>query len=102
MAPLVAHVMVRHFPDTVSWRWMFGSQMVVVVLFAGFLLRLPPSPRWLAERDRAQWDSEIERDFSPGGPGAKLLDRRFGGLVHIGLIHPSIRSGIASVNGSSA
>jgi hypothetical protein len=29
---------------------------------------------WLAERDRVQWDIEIERDFSPGGPGARLLD----------------------------
>jgi SP family arabinose:H+ symporter-like MFS transporter len=51
-APLVAFVIVRHFPDTVSWRWMFGSQMAVVVLFAGFLFLLPPSPRWLAERGR--------------------------------------------------
>jgi SP family arabinose:H+ symporter-like MFS transporter len=51
-APLVAYVIVSHFPDTVSWRWMFGSQMVVVVLFAGFLFLLPPSPRWLAERGR--------------------------------------------------
>jgi SP family arabinose:H+ symporter-like MFS transporter len=51
-APLVAYVMVSHFPDTVSWRWMFGSQMLVVVLFAAFLFLLPPSPRWLAERGR--------------------------------------------------
>lgn len=29
---------------------------------------------WLAERDLAQWDVEIERDFSPGGAGAKLLE----------------------------
>jgi hypothetical protein len=29
---------------------------------------------WLAERDRLQWDREIERDFSPGGRGAKLLE----------------------------
>ncbi len=35
-----------------SWRWMFASQMVVVVLFALFLFRLPPSPRWLAQRGR--------------------------------------------------
>jgi len=30
---------------------------------------------WLAERDRVQWDREIERDFSPGGRGAELLDQ---------------------------
>ncbi len=52
VAPLAAYVMVRIFPDTVSWRWMFGSQMVFVVLFACFLFLLPPSPRWLAERGR--------------------------------------------------
>jgi hypothetical protein len=30
---------------------------------------------WLAERDRRQWDVQIERDFSPGGVGMDLLDR---------------------------
>lgn len=29
---------------------------------------------WLADRDRAAWDAEIERDFSAGGPGSMLLD----------------------------
>jgi hypothetical protein len=28
----------------------------------------------LAERDRGQWDIELERDFSPRGSGSKLLD----------------------------
>jgi len=30
---------------------------------------------WLAERDRRQWDAQLERDFSPGGAGMDLLDR---------------------------
>jgi hypothetical protein len=30
---------------------------------------------WLAERDRRQWDLELEQDFSPGGAGMALLDR---------------------------
>jgi len=30
---------------------------------------------WLAERDRRQWDAQLERDFSPGGAGMELLDR---------------------------
>jgi SP family arabinose:H+ symporter-like MFS transporter len=51
-APLVAYVLVRALPDAVSWRWMFGSQMVVVVLFALLLFFLPPSPRWLAQKGR--------------------------------------------------
>ncbi len=29
---------------------------------------------WLAERDQAEWDAEIERDFSPGGSGIVLLE----------------------------
>jgi len=29
---------------------------------------------WLAERDRRQWDLEVEQDFSPGGAGMSLLD----------------------------
>ena len=28
---------------------------------------------WLLERDQAEWDAEIERDFSPGGAGNALL-----------------------------
>lgn len=28
---------------------------------------------WLAERDQAEWESEIERDFAPGGPGMAVL-----------------------------
>jgi hypothetical protein len=30
---------------------------------------------WLSERDRRQWDLELEQDFSPGGAGMALLDR---------------------------
>ncbi len=29
---------------------------------------------WLSERDQAEWDAEIERDFSPNGAGTPLLD----------------------------
>ena len=41
---------------------------------------LPPADQdalaaWIADRDRARWDEEIEQDFSPGGPGLELLDR---------------------------
>ncbi|MGD0772455.1 MAG: hypothetical protein ABSC05_06490 [Candidatus Solibacter sp.] len=30
---------------------------------------------WLSERDRLQWDLELEQDFSAGGAGTALLDR---------------------------
>ena len=29
---------------------------------------------WLAERDQAEWDAEIERDFTSGGAGVVLLE----------------------------
>ncbi len=29
---------------------------------------------WVADRDLAAWDAEIERDFSAGGAGTALLD----------------------------
>ena len=31
--------------------------------------------RWLEECEEAAWDKEIERDFSPGGRGAPLLEK---------------------------
>lgn len=30
---------------------------------------------WLSERDRRQWNLELEQDFSPSGEGMPLLDR---------------------------
>ena len=30
---------------------------------------------WLAAQDAAAWDAQMERDFSPGGRGAELLNR---------------------------
>lgn len=66
VSPLVAYGIVQIFPDSVAWRWMFGSQMVFIVLFAIFLLRLPPSPRWLAERGRfAEADDVLKRVHGP-------------------------------------
>jgi hypothetical protein len=29
---------------------------------------------WISARDQAEWDAEIERDFSPGGAGIALLE----------------------------
>ena len=29
---------------------------------------------WLSERNHAEWEAEIERDFSPGGAGIALLE----------------------------
>jgi SP family arabinose:H+ symporter-like MFS transporter len=58
-APLIGYWIVGHFSEATCWRWMFGSQMVVVILFAAFLFLLPPSPRWLAERGRFDEANEV-------------------------------------------
>ena len=58
-APLAAYGLVQVFPDAVSWRWMFGSQMAVVLVFATFLFKLPPSPRWLARQGRFEQAREV-------------------------------------------
>jgi hypothetical protein len=29
---------------------------------------------WIAERDQAEWETEIERDFSRGGSGTALIE----------------------------
>jgi hypothetical protein len=29
---------------------------------------------WLSARDDAEWDEEVERDFSPGGAGIALIE----------------------------
>jgi hypothetical protein len=31
---------------------------------------------WIAERDQAEWEAEIERDFFPGGGGALIEEMK--------------------------
>ncbi len=48
----VACLFASRLPETTSWRWMFGSEMVPVLIFAAFLALVPETPRWLAARGR--------------------------------------------------
>ncbi len=52
MAAAVAWWLAQWLPDTVAWRWMFGSEVVFVAVFGVLLCLLPESPRWLAECGR--------------------------------------------------
>lgn len=95
-APLVAYILVRIFPDSVSWRWMFGSQMLVVVIFALFLFRLPSSPRWLIQKGRSDEALQVlNRVHGPEAAPAELreikeaIEEETGGLRE--LLQPGIR-----------
>jgi len=95
-APLVAYGLVRTLPDTVSWRWMFGSQIAVVLGFIGFLFLLPRSPRWLAERGRIEEARQVlVRLHGPEAAEPELqeiqqsLSQEAGGLQE--LLQPGMR-----------
>lgn len=45
---LVAFWFARWFPTTTGWRWMFGSEVVPILVFVLFLYLIPDTPRWLA------------------------------------------------------
>lgn len=52
VAGLTAYFLAKELADTVSWRWMFASEMAAIALFMVFLVLIPRSPRWLAEKSR--------------------------------------------------
>ena len=44
------------------------------------IAELPPEDRaalaaWIAEREMDQWDRQMQRDFSAGGRGERLLEK---------------------------
>jgi sugar porter (SP) family MFS transporter len=53
-APFVSYLIVKLMPAAVAWRWMFASEILPVAVFLVLLWFLPPSPRWLAGRDRME------------------------------------------------
>jgi MFS transporter, SP family, arabinose:H+ symporter len=96
-APLVAYGLVRIFPDTVSWRWMFGSQMVVVVLFAMFLFLLPHSPRWLARQGRFEEARQVlARVHGPESAETELAEIRQSLFQEVGGLRELFRPGLRS------
>ena len=51
-APLVSYPISLWTTPEMAWRWMFASQLAVVLLLMLFVYLLPPSPRWLADKGR--------------------------------------------------
>ncbi len=48
----VAYLLAGWIAETTSWRWMFASEMVAILVFVVFLLMIPETPRWLLANDR--------------------------------------------------
>ena len=49
---LTANFLAQTLDEAVSWRWMFASELVPIVLFIILLGGVPESPRWLAGEGR--------------------------------------------------
>ena len=54
VAALVTWLLAQWLSSDVSWRWMFGSEVVFISIFAVLLFLVPESPRWLAEQGRIE------------------------------------------------
>jgi sugar porter (SP) family MFS transporter len=52
MAAAIAWMLAKWSSPEMSWRWMFGSELLFVAVFAMLLFLIPESPRWLAERGK--------------------------------------------------
>ena len=49
-----------------AWRWMFFSETVCILVFVAFMVGLPSSPRWLAEKGRiAEAEGVLARVYGP-------------------------------------
>jgi MFS transporter, SP family, arabinose:H+ symporter len=51
-ATIASYFLAKYTAPTMSWRLMMGSVAIPVVVFMILLIRVPQSPRWLAERQR--------------------------------------------------
>ncbi len=72
IAPFVAYFIVQLEPDpTLTWRWMFASEMIFVLVFVTFVLFLPYSPRWLAQKGRYEEAQAVLSDMD-GPQNAKV------------------------------
>jgi SP family arabinose:H+ symporter-like MFS transporter len=49
---IVAYFLAKHLVASLSWRWMFASEMLPIIGFVILLALVPRSPRWLAEKGR--------------------------------------------------
>jgi sugar porter (SP) family MFS transporter len=74
ISAIVAWLLAKYLPETVCWRWMFGSQMVPVLAFIGLALVIPRSPRWLAENGRGGEALNVLRKLNPEEQAREEMD----------------------------
>jgi MFS transporter, SP family, arabinose:H+ symporter len=97
---VVGYELATGLPEATSWRWMFGSQAVVVLLFLVFLGMIPETPRWLAARgseDEAM--AVLERVGGPEYAREQMREIRVSLTAESGtfgeLFEPRIRKALA-------
>ena len=57
MSIIAAWLFAKYLPETLSWRWMFASELLPVIVFLVLLRFVPRSPRWLAEK--GHWEEAL-------------------------------------------
>ena len=56
---IVAWLLAKYLPETISWRWMFASELLPIIAFSVLLIFIPRSPRWLSEMGRFDEAREV-------------------------------------------
>ena len=51
IASIIASIFAKFLAEDICWRWMFASEIVPIIFFVIFLLFVPRSPRWLAQKN---------------------------------------------------
>lgn len=62
--------------DATQWRWQVGISAVPAVAFLILLFGIPPSPRWLASRNRTDEALHVLKLMGEPNPNAELIEIR--------------------------
>ena len=70
LAVLVGFLLLKSFPDTFTWHWILASVVPMALVVFLLRLRMPESPKWLAEQGRV--DEAVVAIKELLGPDAEL------------------------------